>query len=773
MKQSSIMLRRPGVRGFALIEALIAVVVLATGLLALTALQGALMRSSADSKARSQVAAYAASEMDRIRTGNAVTAKAATSAGTDDISLAARAAGLSTLSQTVSAATYYANASGNFATTNPNTGKNAWFRRVTLNLGWTDATGGSRSLSMTTDISPLALTSSKVLVDREPSDDTGLRPIVRRPSPVTEGMIPIAVSGSEDTAATNPKPLLVGQKDNTLVSDTRFDVLTYSPGDNLGNTSFVRFNKRIETAMVGCSCQTELSGFPTGGSSPPINVLLKQYAFRPSYWDGARYTEPKRAGVPVTSPNLAVAQSQLCDVCCRDHRDESATGPKFNPWTSGTHAHYLDPAGSPVLAGKYIEACRVIRTNGVWRVTPDPRLDDLSLVATQVFPHTTGSGTAPADNNRATSPGLSSSGIGAYTEFAFAAIKALFYDQSTFDAGDAQESSGLNQPDYVPIKKKAEPLDKRWLHARGLLRDFLEQDAIDRLKKAKDDCTGTAVTDMAQCVLPYSPLATINATELAIWSARVASSTGIKLTGTLLSSATNFAHSALRKYPSAIALFRPISPEDKDTPRADEQVFALSNAESGDEEKQWLWVASPSGVIFGNAENPSRGFATVPPYRFNVSWNGVEAAGDDDKSNDPQLEVGVKADYLCNPNGADGTSNPYLCPSLTATNVELVAGGYNRLKRDFSTTSTQCGQLISEGQAVCLVHTLDSITGAVLVKKSKEVITGPDGKSNEVTRFTLDKISTTEIISIGLNFSSTSKTATAVCDVTFLGWKCD
>lgn len=166
MKETS-MFRLRQARGFALIEAMIAVVVLATGLLALTALQGALMRSSADSKARSQIAAYVAGEMDRVRTGGAVAAKSATSGGTDDISLAARAAGLSTLSQTASAVTYYADAAGNFDPGNPNTGDNAWFRRITVNMAWTDATGGGRSLSMTTDISPLALTSSKVLVDRE------------------------------------------------------------------------------------------------------------------------------------------------------------------------------------------------------------------------------------------------------------------------------------------------------------------------------------------------------------------------------------------------------------------------------------------------------------------------------------------------------------------------------------------------------------------------------------------------------------------------------
>ncbi len=54
-------------RGFSMIDVLVAIVVLATGLLALAALQGALTRNGADSRARSQVAAYTESVVDRMR----------------------------------------------------------------------------------------------------------------------------------------------------------------------------------------------------------------------------------------------------------------------------------------------------------------------------------------------------------------------------------------------------------------------------------------------------------------------------------------------------------------------------------------------------------------------------------------------------------------------------------------------------------------------------------------------------------------------------------
>ena len=54
-------------RGFSLLEVLIAVVVLATGLLAMAALQARLASSSADAKARSRIAALLSSVLDDQR----------------------------------------------------------------------------------------------------------------------------------------------------------------------------------------------------------------------------------------------------------------------------------------------------------------------------------------------------------------------------------------------------------------------------------------------------------------------------------------------------------------------------------------------------------------------------------------------------------------------------------------------------------------------------------------------------------------------------------
>lgn len=780
-------------KGFTLIEVMIAVLVLATGFLALTALQGALIRSSADSKIRSQVAAYAASEMDRLRLGGVP----AIAVGTYpiDASATATALGLGALTETATVTQYVADATGNFVVNAGAPGTNAYFKRVTLNMGWTDATNSTRSLVFVTDVSPLALTASKVLVDRAPPEDQGLRPIVRRPIPLTEGMIPIAVGGGQDTAATNPKPQLVGRDNDTLVSDTRFDLLTFNGGDNLGVNGYVRFDKKIETAMVGCTCQTGLTGFPTGGSAPAINALLRDKAFRPSFWDGTAYSEPKvTTYAPARSPETGVPQSQLCDVCCRDHEDNRAAAgdPKFNPW-SATHAHYLDPAGSAVTSGSFKEACRVIRVNGVWRVTPDPKTQDIALVPTEIHPV---SSTAPADNSSATSPVVSANGRTSYVSFAYDFIKKFFYDTpSPYSDSDAYRrtmhaAAGLNEPEYVPMK----PGDKRWLHARAILTDFLENDAVARINKAVLECRAPDPVTVpeyvwrAQCVLPYSPMATINATELAKWSGRETSETGITLSGALATAITNYGQALLNRFVSALALVGSINPDDSAAPIKDEQTFALvpPTIKSG----TWLTVATPSDVIFGDPTDPKRGFATLAaPIRFNATLGGIPYAHDNDLGNDPAVNVGISSPSPCSHgSGSDPTHDSareaFDCQSDSTSNVILAFGGMNYLQTTGLTgsnvPSTCSGTSASPGkQAKCVYHTLTSVvvdgTSYTPAAVGYQVQSGTLKKPSEVSRITIPSVRGTAPESdVTLTFNQSEFNATQSCPTgTFVGWTCD
>lgn len=772
-------------QGFSLIEALIAVVVLATGLLALTALQGAVIRSSADAKARSLLAAHSESVLEQIRHDgvNAIPV------GTTTVVVP----GIGNVTQTIAATTYVATggvfSAGTYDPLKP------FYQDVTITLVWTDATGSSRRLSMRSSMSPLALASTDVLVDRKPPSDSGQRPIVRRETPVTEGMIPVALGTGQDTAATNPKPLLLGGETGTYVSDTRFDILTYNGIDNRGMTGIVRFDKKIETAVIGCTCLRNAAGF-NDNQTGTFRDFLATKAFRPTWWDGNEYTEPKPAAYNVSSsPDSTSSQSVLCDVCCRDHQDpDGTTAPEsFSPWLAGAaHDHFNADLGTG--GPTYQEACRVIRTNGVFRVAADPKVQDIALVATQFSPPQDTSGSllgGVSNNNSAVSPRLQEPVEVPYVNYVYNYVRQVFSDSIALsdpyaiDPKVIQQDKGLNIPPYVPILPEN---DIRWLHARALVTDYLEPKAIERIKKAKASTTSTACTSiadqgLAQCVLPYSPIATVNTTELARWSPRAKA--GTDTLPTYLSSLGlsenyyNYATSKMVGYNSGLALVSPISATDGNVISKDEQLFVQLSA-SAPSAPVWLYVPSPSpssARYFGNPLNPMRGYAAArAPIGFNLAWNfstgnPASPVTDANKGNDPSAAVGNSG--LCDPNDAGNTSNPYRCQAYASTNVVVSLAGYNRIEVD-NNANNPCGS----GQVSkpsCVVYTFTSATvnttpATLIPLSSYSVPLANIGKLNEVGTFTIPGITPAGGSQLTVNFTRSQPPTTWQCSGTTPVW---
>jgi prepilin-type N-terminal cleavage/methylation domain-containing protein len=523
-------------RGFSLIEVMIAVVVLATGLLALAALQGKLTNSSAEAKVRGRVAAMLATRMDELRTGGYGTlvpegaAPPATSTSADacdpadpadwlDCTRAQAALGSLTVNQTIT--TWYG--AGTFTTpapNNPNPGV-AQFKRIDLTASWADATGGNHQLELASDVSALALTNNMV---PPPDDQTtgGTGPIVRTIDPATAGVIPIAMGAASDSATSNPIPELVGQRNNLQVVGTKFTVLNYTPPSN----GQVVIQKRFENEVIKCACR-----YGAGGTNLPEIYRTAQW---PAIWTGQRYdlyvpspvtSAPGQAFSSGQQPN--VEQSPLCQECCRDHHDTAATGvARFDPERSDGSVAKYDLSNQGVLQvvnntnnGNYVDACRVIRVDGFWRTAADMYSRQFGLLETQSV------------NGVAAKSGLpTTNAVTAYTSFVKNYLKQ--YDGSTGNApGNAQTmfdgTSGINVPALVTIAS-ASNSDYRYLHGRGLYVDHLEDKARAKLTDVLADTgpqgrcpTGTAVED---CVLPYLPFTSANLTEIAKW---VASNTSV------------------------------------------------------------------------------------------------------------------------------------------------------------------------------------------------------------------------------------------------------
>lgn len=521
--------------GFSLIEVLIAVAVLAFGLLALASLQVTLIRSAAETKAQSVGLSLAKDQVEDMRSFqglpgyHALTSLAPASAQTF-------AAGGVDYSRWWTVTRYAFNPTTNTFAEVANTGptpsgfdSNNEFKRIRVSVSWADASGATRTTSLEDAIAALDPSDSAKLAKMRGAV-TPRKPQVLIFDPSnTAGVIPIAIGPDSATAATNPSPEVAGRgTNNQRVVETRFEILTYS---GLNNTNKLA-QSRVETAVIGCTCDTSQG---SGLGTPK----------RPSYWNGERYMVPVDAAYAAPAGpalNPPTPQSRLCTICCRDHHDNNAgvtrvaaSEPKFSPrrTSASQHAHNqvsFDSSGdlvlTPVTTGVYSESCRVVRVDGIFRVAADLYNDSTNVLGAN------NPGINGYDSSKPpyvplmsyqqvyagtfSSPGL----VLNYINGRYSATTSNSSTYNTFAAANAIASTTL-QPDPLPMTKSW--VDTKWMHARGLYMDFLEGVAIARIDKAKADCaartpTACSIAERQAAVLSLIPFTSINLSEVANWA---------------------------------------------------------------------------------------------------------------------------------------------------------------------------------------------------------------------------------------------------------------
>ncbi len=632
--------------GFSLIEVLIGAVILATGLLALSALQGSLARNAADSRIRSQVAAAMESAAEADRGTTNFSAVPATPS-------AVNIPGLGALTIAVQSCNYRNLATGANLTNCTGQGgtiKEPQYKRIVYGATWTDATGGSRSMTLTSIVSPRTIAGTSPLPFNTPTEGAKSgAPIVRSANPEVAGMIPIAIGDGSDTAATNPKPNIV----NGNVVRTSYEVMTYhDEGSNI-----VKQQRRVETAIIGCSCRNNAA--PTGAQF--------ERAQWPAYWDGTRYAiyvpNPSTTAAPGTAagtgPATGATQDLLCTECCRDHHDNTGDTANvlYDPYRSGAHTHYKSVAGVLEVAGSgddYLEVCRMIRVDGFWRTSQDMNAKHFGLLATDTnasAPIATARGTYPVPINAAKS---------AYETFVIDYLRANYYPGQTAATADAlYQTAGLNGPTSIDISKPTAttPVDKRYLHARALYVDKVEPTLQAKIASAASSCTRT---NLVECVLPLLAFTSINVTEPAFWNPATADAADLAVDT------------------DGVILFNPSTP-NRGT------VTALSTAAAGNADINSRMLKSNSGLaVRSSGIDPDDNVPNTDTQAFNVLTTGsvtgrtftVRVTGWSGSTSQPVPSwVAGTSNNTCS-----GTSGTYTCtvPSpLDVGAISIALGGYN------------------------------------------------------------------------------------------------
>lgn len=378
-------------QGLTLIEILLAMVIFATGMLALAHLQSNLTRSSIDANTRTVAANIGEEIMETLRAFQRV------SSDPDNLVFAYADIDQAFVEQTVSRGGLDYTVTGtvegyDFQADNVNLGapvtavKGALydFKLIELTIAWdnnqqfqideaqqiSNADIGTGSITIKELIPSIpALTAAKVAA--ADNDALGGPPVDYTPG-LNPDIVAINLDNFKFKESTTPIPDVI-RRDEFV--ETWFDVITYS--QTAPDAVFLR---REEFLTVSCECTLRASG---GGNT----------GFLPTVWNGVSFTEGEFVSKPF-GESASNQQSNFCDTCCRDHHDgaagKSSDDQVYDPqrtWTgpsdtSVDHEHYSrSKKGVLMLAtdgDSYVEVCRMIRKDGFMRVAQDFRQEGFS-----------------------------------------------------------------------------------------------------------------------------------------------------------------------------------------------------------------------------------------------------------------------------------------------------------------------------------------------------------------------------------------------------------
>lgn len=352
--------------GFGLIEVMLAFVIVAATAGTLLQLNKTYLEYSRDGRNREVAMRLAESKLDELRRFQHRAGFTAIDSGSDSLSLD----GIEYhRNWTVTAYTWNSASSAWNMTSagDENTAK----KQVEVTISWNEQ-GEPFSFSLNSVISS-TIPAIPDPFDSVPDNGSNSKLKVKH----TPGQLPdvVAIDLGDGLKQETSKPLITVAQDPSSVRVS--EKTTIYDASN---------NKVQEQELETVSCNCKLSS-TAEAELPAQRTILGSF----SYWkEGSK--ENKKIGVKLNGK-----QDPLCDVCCQHHFDGAigdGAESNFRKWYDaikwvkateiiGPHEHYISSSGSAVASNgaEYLEACRLVRIDGFYKVA-----SDWNLVVLNVFP---------------------------------------------------------------------------------------------------------------------------------------------------------------------------------------------------------------------------------------------------------------------------------------------------------------------------------------------------------------------------------------------------
>lgn len=465
--------------GFTLLEVLIALVVLAVGMVAVIQFQNTLLNSATETDKRAMAFQVAEGVMEHARAyeerseiGNwSLPTSAALSYGGDSIPFNIQSqtilldSGLNTVSSLGEAS----------------------FAELILTVSPQVGSSAETTVQLSTLIGKIH-PGEEALLDN--SGTGGAQPNVTHVAGQTPDVVPIQLSDTEIRETSKPLPEVVSKNASTEVT---FETVVYDSSTN----------KQVqeEFLTVNCVCQLSSVATPSYANESPYHYRYDVNS-ESLYVNGGVAGNSSTTGVPYYgTASKKFDQSSFCSRCCAGHHDISAVSsgtlydgyPPFKPNSiaSTPHPHYVFDVDtgevSTAVASDgdyYPESCRFRRVDGIFRLFPDWNMDSLTVFSL--------------------TEGASSGALSTYQDYVRAKLQDVVFN--TTSAATYAASVGVN----VSLT----PGSSEQLLARGLYLDDMSYDS-DWQTAMGSVSPSDYVSGAWLSIVPFNE---INMTLLAEWS---------------------------------------------------------------------------------------------------------------------------------------------------------------------------------------------------------------------------------------------------------------